>query len=45
VIVNLGTTEAKVLLDRQPGPVLLASADPEVTGTHVRVPAESFAVV
>ncbi|HWM03730.1 MAG TPA: malto-oligosyltrehalose trehalohydrolase [Actinophytocola sp.] len=44
VVVNLGTTEAKILLDTQPGPPLLASAVPELTGTHVRIPAESFAI-
>lgn len=45
VLVNLGTTEAKVVLDRPPGPVLLASASPEVTGTRIRVAAESFVVM
>ncbi|MPZ79846.1 MAG: malto-oligosyltrehalose trehalohydrolase [Actinophytocola sp.] len=45
VLVNLGTADAEFLLDRRPGPVLLASARPEVTGTHVRVPAESFVVM
>jgi maltooligosyltrehalose trehalohydrolase len=45
VVVNLGTTEAKILLDRKPGPVLLASAEPDVTGTHIAMPPESFAVV
>ncbi|OLF17973.1 malto-oligosyltrehalose trehalohydrolase [Actinophytocola xanthii] len=42
LVVNLGTEEAKVLLDLQPGEPLLASAAAEVTGTHVTVPAESF---
>jgi maltooligosyltrehalose trehalohydrolase len=45
VIVNLGTTEAKILLDRQPQGVLLASATPDMTGTHLSVPPESFAVI
>jgi maltooligosyltrehalose trehalohydrolase len=45
VLVNLGTTEAKILLDRRPTAVLLSSAEPDVTGTHVRLPPESFAVV
>jgi len=40
VVVNLGTTEAKILLESQPGPPLLASADPDLTGTSA--PAESF---
>jgi maltooligosyltrehalose trehalohydrolase len=45
VVVNLGTTEAEVVLDQPPGPVLLSSADLEVTGTRLRVPPESFAVL
>jgi maltooligosyltrehalose trehalohydrolase len=44
LVVNLGTEEAKILLDVAPGEVLLASADTEVTGTHVTVPGESFAL-
>ncbi|MGH3760746.1 malto-oligosyltrehalose trehalohydrolase [Actinophytocola sp.] len=44
-VVNLGTTDARILLDRRPTEVLLASATPELTGTHLRVPPESFAVV
>ncbi|HEY0453195.1 malto-oligosyltrehalose trehalohydrolase [Actinophytocola sp.] len=45
VIVNLSPTDAKILLDRPPGEILLASAQPEITGTHLRVPPESFAIV
>ncbi|HEV7646952.1 MAG TPA: malto-oligosyltrehalose trehalohydrolase [Actinophytocola sp.] len=45
VIVNLGTAEAKILLDRQAGPILLASAEPDLTGTHIGMPPESFAVI
>jgi maltooligosyltrehalose trehalohydrolase len=45
VLVNLGTTEAKILLDRKPEKVLLASAAPDITGTHLSVPPESFAVI
>jgi maltooligosyltrehalose trehalohydrolase len=45
VIVNLGTTEAKILLDRQPQGVLLASSPPDITGTHISIPPESFAVI
>jgi maltooligosyltrehalose trehalohydrolase len=46
VIVNLGTTEATIPLDRPAAGVLLASpASPEVTPTHIRLPRESFAVI
>ncbi|HEX2134068.1 MAG TPA: malto-oligosyltrehalose trehalohydrolase [Actinophytocola sp.] len=44
VVVNLGVTEAEVVLDRQPGEPLLASVEPEVTGTHVTLPPDAFAV-
>jgi len=44
VLVNLGPDEAKVLLDLQPGDPLLALGEVEVTGQHVRLPADSFAV-
>ena len=45
VIVNLGATEAKILLDKQPAGILLSSAGPELTGTHIRLPPDSFAVI
>ncbi|MBC6445726.1 malto-oligosyltrehalose trehalohydrolase [Actinokineospora xionganensis] len=45
VVVNLGAREAQIVLDGHPGPVLLSSADIESTGTHLRVPPESFTVV
>ena len=44
LVVNLGEAEAKILLDIRPGAPLLASAEPEVTGTHVSLPADSFAL-
>jgi len=45
VIVNLGATEAKIPLDNQPAEILLSSAGPELTGTHIRLPPDSFAVI
>ncbi|MGH3863557.1 malto-oligosyltrehalose trehalohydrolase [Actinokineospora sp.] len=44
VVVNLGTTQAEVVLDRPPGPILLSSADPEMTGTRLHIPPETFAI-
>jgi len=45
VVVNLGAGEAKILLDTSPAKVLLSSASPELMGTHIRLPPESFAIV
>ncbi|MFL6142113.1 MAG: malto-oligosyltrehalose trehalohydrolase [Labedaea sp.] len=45
VVVNLGGAEATVTLDRPAGAVLLASTEPAGTGTELRMPAGSFAIV
>ncbi|MCT2583800.1 malto-oligosyltrehalose trehalohydrolase [Actinophytocola gossypii] len=44
VVVNLGGASATIPLDRPPGEPLLASTEPEVTGTHVTLPPDTFAV-
>ncbi|MGH3877955.1 MAG: malto-oligosyltrehalose trehalohydrolase [Actinophytocola sp.] len=45
VAVNLGTTDAKILLDPHPRRLLLSSATADLTGTHLHLPPESFAIL
>lgn len=45
VVCNFGRDGAKIMLDRAPGEVLLATAEPIVRGKEILLPAESFAII